>query len=104
MNKNKFARVFLFCPLAWDVVVVAQARCTTSNEQDAANDRKAADSETLIPSGSKVFNAPMEGFETYHIAALTKKKTPLRVVSKREDADFEIVGNSESQKAGWAKI
>jgi len=101
---NKFARIFLFCLLTWAVALVAQAQSTTANEQAAATDRKAADSETLIPSGSKVFVVPMEGFETYLIAALAKKKTPLLVVSKREEADFEIVGNSESQKAGWAKI
>lgn len=101
---NKFARFFLFCLLTWAVALVAQAQSTTANEQAAATDRKEAASETLIPSGSKVFVARMEGFETYVIAALAKKKTPLLVVSKREEADFEIVGNSESQKAGWAKI
>jgi hypothetical protein len=104
VNMNKFARIFLFCLLIWSVALVAQAQSTTANEQVAATDRKAADSETLIPSGSKVFVARMEGFESYLIAALAKKKTPLLVVSKREEADFEIVGNSESQKAGWAKI
>ena len=97
---NKFARIFLFCLLFWAVALVAQAQSTTANEQAAATDRKVADSETLIPSGSKVFVARMEGFETYVIAALAKKKTPLLVVSKREEADFEIVGNSEGQKAG----
>src|SRR5215813_3762793 len=101
---NNFARIFLFCLLTWVIALVARAQSTTANEQAAATDRKAADLETLIPSGSKVFVAPMEGFETYVIAALAKKKTPLLVVSKREEADFEIVGNSESQKAGWAKI
>jgi hypothetical protein len=104
VNMNKFARIFMFCLLTWAVTLVSQAQSTTANEQTAATYRKAADSETLIPSGSKVFVAPMEGFETYLIAALAKKKTPLLVVSKREEADFEIVGNSESQKAGWAKI
>jgi hypothetical protein len=79
---NKFARVFLFCLLTWAVTLVAQAQSTTANEQAAATDRKAADSETLIPSGSKVFVAPMEGVEAYLIAALAKKKTPLLVVSK----------------------
>ena len=101
---NKFARIFLFCLLTWAIALVAQAQSTTANEQAAATDRKAADSETLIPSGSKVFVGRRQGFETYVIAALAKKKTPLLVVSKREEADFEIVGNSESQKAGWAKI
>jgi len=36
-------------------------------------------------------------------AALTAKKVPLTVVSSREQADFEIKGNSETQKAGAAK-
>ncbi len=101
---NNIARNFLFCLLTCAVAIVAQAQSTAANEPAAAADHKAADSETKIPSGSKVFVAPMEGFETYIIAALAKKKTPLVVVTKREEADFEIVGNSESQKAGWAKI
>ena len=56
-----------------------------------------------IPAGSKVYIEKMEGFETYMVAALDKKKVPLVVVSKREDADFEIKGVAEKQKAGWAK-
>ena len=101
---NNFARIFLFCLLTCAVALVAQAQSIRANEQAAATDQKATDSETIIPSGSKVFVAPMEGFETYLIAALAKKKTPLLVVINRDEADFEIVGISESQKAGWAKI
>ncbi|HEX4948319.1 MAG TPA: hypothetical protein VFZ34_16715 [Blastocatellia bacterium] len=56
-----------------------------------------------IPAGAIVFIEPMEGFETYLAAALEKKKVPLVVVSKREEADFEIKGVAEKQKAGWAK-
>ncbi len=56
-----------------------------------------------IPAGSKVYIEKMEGFETYLVAALDKKKVSLVVVSKREDADFEIKGVAEKQKAGWAK-
>lgn len=56
-----------------------------------------------IPAGAKVYIEKMEGFETYLAAALDKKKVPLVVVSKREEADFEIKGVAEKQKAGWAK-
>jgi len=103
-NMNNFAKIFLFCLLTRAVAPVAQAQSTTANERPPATGQKAADPETRIPSGSKVFVAKMDGFETYLIAALAKKKTPLLVVTKRDEADFEIVGNSESQKAGWAKI
>ena len=46
----------------------------------------------------------MQGFETYVIAALTKKNVPVLIVNDRTKADFEITGTSESQKAGVAKM
>jgi hypothetical protein len=57
-----------------------------------------------IPPGSTVFIEPMKGFETYLIAALQKKKVPLVVVSNEENAKFVITGDSDTKKAGWAKI
>jgi hypothetical protein len=63
----------------------------------------AADESLLIPKGSKVYIAPMEGFETYLSAAIMKKEVPLSIVTNKDLADFEITGNSETQKAGWAK-
>lgn len=59
--------------------------------------------ETRIPAGSKVYVNPMDGFETYITAALQKKDIPLIIVANREQADFEIKGNVDKQKAGWAK-
>src|SRR4051794_3566006 len=56
-----------------------------------------------IPQGAKVFIAPMNGYETYVKAALEKKRVPLVIVEQREQADFEIAGSAESQKAGTAK-
>lgn len=56
-----------------------------------------------IPAGSKVYVAPMDGFETFLKAALVKKEIPLVIVEKKEEADFEITGSSNSQKAGVAK-
>ncbi len=60
--------------------------------------------ESKIPANSKIYIAPMEGgFETYVTAAIQKKKIPLTIVATREQADFEIKGTVEKQKAGWAK-
>lgn len=57
-----------------------------------------------IPAGSKVFVAPMpDGFDTYLKEALAAKKVPLVVVPSREEAEYEITGVSETQKAGAAK-
>lgn len=58
-----------------------------------------------IPSGAKVFIAPMpNGFETYLKAAIEKKKVPVVVVDDKSAAQFQISGASQSQKAGAAKI
>jgi hypothetical protein len=62
-----------------------------------------AQTNTQIPAGSKVFIATMDGFETYLKDALDKKKVPLVIVSDKEQADFEITGTSNSQKASAAK-
>ena len=55
--------------------------------------------------GARVFiNSMPDDFDTYLKAALTKKKVPLSVVGSKEDADLEITGTSETQKAGAAKM
>ena len=46
----------------------------------------------------------MDGFGTYVMAALDRKKVPVVVVADRAEADFEIAGDAQSEKAGWAKI
>jgi hypothetical protein len=56
-----------------------------------------------IPKGAKVFVAAMNGYETYIKAAIQKKKLSLVIVEQRDQADFEISGSAESQKAGAAK-
>jgi hypothetical protein len=63
----------------------------------------AAESSKAIPAGSKVYIAPMDGFETFLKAALEKKEVALVVVEDKEKADFEITGASNSQKASTAK-
>jgi hypothetical protein len=59
--------------------------------------------EKPIPPQSKVYIAPMDGFETDLSAALEAKKVPLQLVPARDQADYEIKGTAESQKAGAAK-
>lgn len=67
----------------------------------AANPIAGADK--LTP-GAKVFVHPMkDDFDTYLKAALTKKHVPVVVVPSREEADYEIKGTAETQKAGAAK-
>ena len=57
-----------------------------------------------IRAGSKVFVHPMpDGFDVYFKAALARKKVPLVVVGMRDEAELEIKGTSETQKAGAAK-
>ena len=59
---------------------------------------------TALKPGAKVFVHPMANdFDSYFRAALKDKKVPVVVVDKRDEADFEIKGSSESQKAGAAK-
>jgi hypothetical protein len=58
----------------------------------------------VIPPNSKVFIAPMpDGFDEYLRAAIKDKKLPLQVVEDKDRADFQITGQSETQKASTAK-
>ncbi|HUQ33957.1 MAG TPA: hypothetical protein VM095_17685, partial [Pyrinomonadaceae bacterium] len=74
-----------------------------SNAESAAQPLDPA----YIPHGSKVYVnyiQGMNGFENYLVAAFKKKKVDLLVVADRSQADFEITGYADHQKAGWAKI
>lgn len=54
--------------------------------------------------GAKVFIESMpDNFDSYFKSALQEKQVPVEVVASREEAEFEIKGTSESQKAGTAK-
>jgi hypothetical protein len=58
-----------------------------------------------LPKGARICVTPIQnGFETYIIAGLEKKKVPVVVVADRSKADYEITGVSDSDKAGWAKM
>jgi hypothetical protein len=87
MGKSRFGLALTF---------VFAASCVAAAQGDVGDSR-------TIPPRSKVFIAPMNGFETYLVAAFTTKKVPLTVVADRDQADFEIVGVSDSQKPGWVR-
>src|SRR5690348_16596685 len=63
----------------------------------------AKDAPKKIPAHSKVFVAPMNGFENDIKDAIAKKGVPIELVNDRADAQYEITGTSESEKAGKAK-
>lgn len=56
-----------------------------------------------IPRGSKVYIAPMGGYETYLKQAFSKKKVPLEIVNDESQAEFVIKGKAESQRYGLAE-
>jgi hypothetical protein len=57
-----------------------------------------------LPTGARIYIAPMpNGFDTL-VAGLEKKKVPVTVVTDREKADYELSGVSDTDKAGWAKM
>lgn len=60
--------------------------------------------EPKIQSGSKIYVAPMGGFENYVIAGIVNKKVPVVLVTDRDKAEYEIRGSAETEKAGWAKM
>jgi hypothetical protein len=62
------------------------------------------DESKVIPKGSKVFIAPMpDNFDQYLKDAISKKSVPITLVDNRDQAEFEITGYSETQKASTAK-
>lgn len=86
--------------VALAVLVLATGQVANSQNQSQAPTEP---TDTRIPRNSKVYLAPMDGFEQYLAAALRKKSVPLLIVVDREAADFEITGTHEMKEAGWAK-
>lgn len=81
-----------------------QEKPVTTSETSSSSTTHSEPVSTKIAPGSKVYIAPMDGFENYLAAALGKKKVPLVPVVDKEHADYVITGTSLDKKAGWAKI
>ena len=89
-------------------VALARQQAELQTKQENAVAPKAIDAkpteDLMIPRGAKVFVAPMpDNFHEFIKSAIEKKKVPVTVVQNREQADFEITGFSETQKASTAK-
>jgi hypothetical protein len=81
--------------------LVASQVATEKKENFVAN----AIANEPLPKGARIYVAPIQnGFETYIVAGLEKKKVPVVIVADRSKADYELTGVSESDKAGWAKM
>ena len=58
----------------------------------------------VIPPHAKVFIAPMvDGFDQFLKTAIENKKVPIEIVADKDQAEFQITGHSETQKASTAK-
>jgi len=76
-----------------------------SKQKEQPNDvQSVPPQQPRIQPGSKVYIAPMGGFEADLKTAIIKKKVPILLVDQRENAEFEMTGVAESKKAGAAKI
>jgi len=79
------------------LVVGAMVPTVLAREKNAPPTQK-------IPKGAKVFVAPIAGgYDSYLKDAIAKKKVPVEIVASRDQADYEITGTAESQKASTAK-
>lgn len=84
------------------VILLAMFFSLATFAQDAKS-KEAKTAEKKIPANSKVFLAPMGGFEDDLRAAIQSKKVPVVLVPDKDQADYEIAGTAESEKAGAAK-
>jgi hypothetical protein len=64
---------------------------------------RAGDQSGTIPRGAKVFLADMKGFEIDLREAIKKKEVPVQIVDDRSQAEYEITGTSDTEKASTAK-
>lgn len=100
-----FASLLVLC--AASAFAQNRERMVDASHSLSSTTTAAALDPAYIPHGSKVYVnyiQGMNGFENYLVAAFKKKKVDLLVVADRAQADFEITGYAEHQKAGWAKI
>jgi hypothetical protein len=97
----------LLLAMAFSLAAFAQ---DTQNKDGKGQDAKPAETKTTsapaskkIPANSKVFLAPMGGFEEDLKAAIQSKKVPVVLVTDKDQADYEIAGTSDTEKASTAK-
>ena len=100
--------IMLLVAMAFSLAGFAQ---DTQNKDAKGQEAKPAEAKTTnapltnkkIPANSKVFLAPMGGFEEDLKAAIQSKKVPVVLVTDKDQADYEIAGTSDTEKASTAK-
>ena len=100
--------IMLLVAMAFSLAGFAQ---DTQNKDAKGQEEKPAEAKTTnapltnkkIPANSKVFLAPMGGFEEDLKAAIQSKKVPVVLVTEKDQADYEIAGTSDTEKASTAK-
>lgn len=99
-----FTRLLLAVLLFVSLAVAQESKNSNLTTTNQADKNPVITNESL-PSGARIYVAPMpNGFETYVAAGIEKKKVPVLLVTDREKADYELSGVSDSDKAGWAKM
>jgi hypothetical protein len=102
--------IIILLAMAFSLMAFAQ---DTQDKDTKSQDAKPKETKTQaaktpqtnkkIPANSKVFIAPMGGFEDDLKAAIQSKKVPVVLVADKDQADYEIAGTSDTEKAGTAK-
>ena len=96
--------IIMLVAMAWGAVALAQ---DNKPQETKPQESKPAETKSVsnkkIPPNSKVFLAPMGGFETELKKAIESKKVPVVLVADKDQADYVITGTSETEKAGTAK-
>lgn len=97
--------IVVFCAMGLAQQVPATAQPTSTTATGSAAEPKSVEESLVVPKGAKVFVASMpNNFDEFIKSAIEKKRVPVTVVQNRDQAEFEITGYSESQKASAAKI
>ncbi len=91
--------MILLLAMAFSLAAFAQDTKSETKKETKAPEK----TEKKIPANSKVFLAPMDGFEEDLKAAIQSKKVPVVVVPDKDQADYEIAGTSDSEKASTVK-
>jgi hypothetical protein len=101
----KFPIHLLLMGIIFLSVSLAQESKSSSLTPGKQPDKDAVIANESLPTGSRIFVAPMaKGFETYVVAGIEKKKVPVTIVTDPDKADYELSGVSDSDRAGWAKM
>jgi hypothetical protein len=92
--------IIVLLAMAWSAAGLAQ---DNKAQESSETKNQPVEAKKKIAPNSKVFLAPMDGFEDELKTAIEKKKVPVTLVADKAQADYVITGTSETEKAGTAK-